>query len=415
MNLKANRVDSQLLRVSFLFVGLLVVVSGQFLYRTDLKSLTFLVPLLVLSILLVNFRPGIDWGRIHRIEFYALALILIGLVWAPVISVFGQNPISVHKDNHLLSFALSYVPYIGCVMCLVLCARIYEFHEIVVSTRFYLLLLISLVCGFVILVFELIGQEAFVSSFNGNWVAICLYQLFVFRMLTSKKGVSFGDIVFGAMLAFVTSYYLESRSVSGAYVVFGLMLAYIKLTGAKRFFLVPVLPLALLASMVFTFSVAYFTSQNGGQDLLEFVSKDGKNALNGREYAWADMWNIFIGHFWTGRGTAFEAIASPPEIPAYFHVHNVWLDFGVKHGVFGVVLLFVFLNAIWLGLSKYMKDFKVGIVVSYFVSCVIFITFYNSFGYSHFGMQIMSWLILGYGLGRVRKLKNEPTYKLSRL
>ena len=401
-------------KVSVLFVCVILIIIGQFLYRSSIKTLTIFVPFLVLLLLLIKARKCVDLRSINNVEICSYALILFGFLWIPLLYLYGQSSSSLFKDNHLLSTAINYLPYIACILCLVICSNFYESHEFAVTTKLYFILLIFLVGLLVVLVFELVGQKAFVTYFNGNWVAIGLYQLFVLKILVSKRGAGVGDIIFGGILAFMTSYYLESRSVLGAYFVFGFMIAYIKITRAKRFFVLLIFPMALLGSIVFTFMLSFFISQSGGQDLLGFASKHGKNALNGREYAWSDMWIIFMDFFWTGRGTGFLTVSTSMSADINAAVHNAWLDFGVKHGVFGVVVLFVFLCALGNELSKNVNDAKVMVVISYLVSCVIFLTFYNTFGYSHYCMQIISWLIIGCGLGRIRRLKKIESFKFVR-
>ena len=132
---------------------------------------------------------------------------------------------------------------------------------------------------------------------------------------------------------------------------------------------------------------------------MSIISKDGKHFLNGREYAWADFWPMIMEYFWTGRGTGYLTVTAPESLERYTAIHNSWLDLIIKHGIAGPVVLFIFLTSVWSILIKRTKSCDVRIVCAFMMSTVIFLTLYNGFGYSHFGMQLVSWIIIGCGVG----------------
>lgn len=134
-------------------------------------------------------------------------------------------------------------------------------------------------------------------------------------------------------------------------------------------------------------------------------SKHDKNLLNGREHAWAYMWEQLQNYVWLGRGTGYltvsEAVGDAPSVAVY----NAWLDYGVKFGVLGIVVLLLFLVSYWRSLTRQITDLRVRLVAAYTITSIAFLTFYNTYGFSHFGLQLGTWFILGAGLGRVVFLK----------
>lgn len=392
-------------KYSAIFISIILVLFVQFIYRTNVKAISILIPFVILLLFVSRTQLRLNFLKINKIDLCCYLLIILGLLWTPHLYYFGQSSVSLYKDNHLFSTSINLLPYVACILSFLTTSKIYEKTTFTGNTNFYLNALIIALSTFLITFILLVGKKSFVNYFNSNWIAIGLYQTYVFKLIVSKKSNFYTNAIIFILLLFITVVFLESRSVAGAYIIFIFTIIYINIFKSRSIFIRPVFPLALIISILFTFTISYFINKELNQDLLWFASKHGKNALNGREVAWSDMWVVFQDYFWIGRGTGFLTVSTSISSDFNAAVHNAWLDFGVKHGITGVVLLFVFLCIIGNEFSNNISDKKIIIVKSYLISCIIFITFYNNFGYSHFGMQLITWLIIGYGLGRCNMLK----------
>lgn len=217
-------------------VASLIVLSltfGMTLYRTPLKTLTILAPLLVLSFLILgngksNFAP---FQKVTSV-FWSGMIILMAVLWMPLTPVIGQNPTSPYSDNFFVYTALNFLPFFFCVGTFVYSISVYAHNDFKYS-RFPSFLLRFMIV--VLAAFHMsVNRVVFVSFVNGNWFSMLFFQVYVIRLRVIKASrLSIFDVLLGIFLAALTWIVLESRTIFAAYFIFLATYLYLSLFQKK--------------------------------------------------------------------------------------------------------------------------------------------------------------------------------------
>lgn len=121
----------------------------------------------------------------------------------------------------------------------------------------------------------------------------------------------------------------------------------------------------------------------------------GKRLFSGRNRIWMNLLEAIRVKPWLGHGSG----ASPSDFfRTSLSAHNLYLQVGLQTGMIGVFLLLTFLFFIWRTFLKNRADKGTILASSFFVSILVYQIFEVSLTQKNFGLGLLQWLIIGFGL-----------------
>lgn len=130
----------------------------------------------------------------------------------------------------------------------------------------------------------------------------------------------------------------------------------------------------------------------------------GKTLLTGRERIWERLVDYMQEKLWFGYGSS----TIPEQLTGTtLSAHNSYIQIGLQVGIIGILLLTFFLLVVWKTFWKNRYDKRVKLVGSYLTGIIIYQLFEVSLTQNQFGLGLLQWIIIGFGLSFV--LNKETT------
>ncbi len=135
----------------------------------------------------------------------------------------------------------------------------------------------------------------------------------------------------------------------------------------------------------------------------------GKPLLTGRNTIWSQLVDLITIKPLLGYGSS---VVPENFLSTSLSAHNLYLQIGLQTGLTGLILLLLFLFIIWESFWKNRYDPKVILVSSFFISILIHQTFEVTLTQNQFGIGLLQWMIIGFGLNyslnKPKNIKTEP-------
>ena len=125
------------------------------------------------------------------------------------------------------------------------------------------------------------------------------------------------------------------------------------------------------------------------------LSLTGKRIMSGRNTIWAQLIDLISERPFFGYGSS----AVPEDfLTTSLSAHNLYLQIGLQVGILGLVFLVIFFYFIWNSYWENRNEPKVILAASFFVSILIYQAFEVSLTQNQFGIGLLQWLIIAFGL-----------------
>lgn len=129
-----------------------------------------------------------------------------------------------------------------------------------------------------------------------------------------------------------------------------------------------------------------------------------KPLLTGRDNIWRNLIDAISIKPWTGYGASY----APTNLyETNFSSHNLYLQIALQVGLFGVILLFIFLFRLWNKSYIYSADSRTRVVCSFLIAIIIHQTFEVSLTQNYFVIGLIQWMIISLGFSYLRDFKKE--------
>lgn len=133
----------------------------------------------------------------------------------------------------------------------------------------------------------------------------------------------------------------------------------------------------------------------------------GKELSTGRERIWERLFKFMQEKLYFGYGSSVipEDLTGTP-----LSAHNLYIQIGLQIGLVGLLFLIIFMFFVWKNLWKNRFDIKVKLVASYLVGILIYQIFEVSLTQNQFGLGLLQWMIIGFGLSFTLNNDNQNKY-----
>lgn len=126
----------------------------------------------------------------------------------------------------------------------------------------------------------------------------------------------------------------------------------------------------------------------------------GKRIMSGRNTIWAQLIDLISERPFFGYGSS---VVPENYLTTSLSAHNLYLQIGLQVGIVGLVFLVIFFYYIWKTYGKNPNEPKVRLAASFFVSILIYQAFEVSLTQNQFGIGLLQWLIIAFGLNYSRR------------
>lgn len=139
--------------------------------------------------------------------------------------------------------------------------------------------------------------------------------------------------------------------------------------------------------------------------LSEFILKyTGKSLFTGRNKIWMKLGEIIKGRIWLGHGSGVEP---GTFLNTTLSAHNLYIQTGLQTGIIGILLLVLAMFFVWKSFLGARKDIRTALASCFFISILIHQVFEVTLTQNQFGIGLLQWMIIGFGLNGSLSIKNK--------
>lgn len=247
------------------------------------------------------------------------------------------------------------------------------------------------------------GVYIFLTSdrdlFNPNWYAMTLFYLFALTGPRERKW-----LVLVLAITFLGVYGSRGATVSAIAAFTAIVMS--SFLGRRRYIIS--LGFLLLTGGMFYFVYYLHDSQLSGLLAMGNIADEGRG-LGGREGALIEAFSQLVDSNYLGYGIGASTSFSVQDNIGFdkdVHVHFGLLDISLKFGLFGVLLVYFFVNRL-IHVSNASQ-------LPYVLGGLMTVLYYNGLATSHVGLNFLLYLLLGHALaGRSLTSRRQPQNILS--
>lgn len=131
-----------------------------------------------------------------------------------------------------------------------------------------------------------------------------------------------------------------------------------------------------------------------------------KPLLTGRNTIWSQLVDLITLKPWLGYGSG---VVPENFLTTSLSAHNLYVQIGLQTGLIGIFFLLLFFFFIWKYFWKNRFDRKVTLASSFFIGIIIHQTFEVTLTQNQFGIGLLQWMIIAFGLNYALNKNNLNT------
>lgn len=234
---------------------------------------------------------------------------------------------------------------------------------------------------------------------------LCFFPML--RIIDSKKRFKFLKFIAILSISLIAIYFSLSRSVYLSVLV-GLFtfFAWKIITFRKVLFGLYFSIVGLIIFFITFFYPKMYTWNNYFQLNELSLKYTGKNIMSGRGQLWEKLLDIIslkplVGH---GAGVSLGTFLNTDLSP-----HNLYLQIAMQVGIVGIILFALFMFMLWMNFWKNRHDKRVIFSACFFIAIIFHQAFEVSLLQINFGIGLIQWTIIGFGLSFCFNTNKKPT------
>lgn len=230
---------------------------------------------------------------------------------------------------------------------------------------------------------------------NENYLAVLLFSMLYFNILTIKYSSGVGRAIFLLLLVinFVMMLTTGARSVliGTAVIIF----SWVVIKQYKKFF--PYLIyLVLIGNGLFVTVYVGIKNTFIGKGLNQFSRElFNKNLFSGRSELWEGSFQAIAMKPWFGHGVGVNA-SDVTEIK--LTAHNLYIQLMLEVGVIGLGIFILLILAIWAVLNRNLDSFAAKWSACFLLGILIYESFELTLFQNNYSISMFQWLIITFGI-----------------